>query len=386
MRIAYFGGTFDPPHRAHLHVARAAADTFALDRVLLAPTGIQPLKASSPQAGYADLAAGRPAAAAKLFEAALAQDSSRAGLYQDLPRAYALAGDWPDARRAYAEAIRRTASHAAASGDPRDRITLQELQGENAAATDEFAFELVDTLCAPSNAVGCGLSLPLVQRLGSAGIGAATAGWSPHLPGDPDPQRVTFYARLLWSNDPGGYQILSRTLQGGVGVRVQPINGIPVYLWAERLFAIGNQSQDNWLLRATAGWETGAGFRASGTRDWTRDWKPYLFVYGDLGRFFIRDRDWLGVLEGRVGATHQPFDNVLLVPYVFLRGELDSAVRSTATDVQIGVGLNLRMRFLQDLMLGYRLQPEIFVRVSHDISRTGGRTGTRFLLGVISRF
>ena len=44
MRIALFGGTFDPPHRGHIAIATAAADTFALDRVLFAPTGLQPLK------------------------------------------------------------------------------------------------------------------------------------------------------------------------------------------------------------------------------------------------------------------------------------------------------------------------------------------------------
>ena len=54
MRIAYFGGSFDPPHRAHLQVARAASEAFALNRVLLAPTGNQPLKSGPPQANYAD--------------------------------------------------------------------------------------------------------------------------------------------------------------------------------------------------------------------------------------------------------------------------------------------------------------------------------------------
>lgn len=54
MRIGYFGGTFDPPHRAHLAVAVAAARAFRLDRVLLAPTGKQPLKAVDSVAPYAD--------------------------------------------------------------------------------------------------------------------------------------------------------------------------------------------------------------------------------------------------------------------------------------------------------------------------------------------
>jgi nicotinate-nucleotide adenylyltransferase len=44
MRVALFGGTFDPPHRGHLAIATAAADAFALDRILFAPTGLQPLK------------------------------------------------------------------------------------------------------------------------------------------------------------------------------------------------------------------------------------------------------------------------------------------------------------------------------------------------------
>jgi nicotinate-nucleotide adenylyltransferase len=52
MRTAIFGGTFDPIHRAHLVVAREAADTFALDRVLFIPAAHPPLKEAS--AGYDD--------------------------------------------------------------------------------------------------------------------------------------------------------------------------------------------------------------------------------------------------------------------------------------------------------------------------------------------
>jgi nicotinate-nucleotide adenylyltransferase len=39
-----FGGTFDPIHNAHLAVARAARDAFALDRVLLVPAAVPPHK------------------------------------------------------------------------------------------------------------------------------------------------------------------------------------------------------------------------------------------------------------------------------------------------------------------------------------------------------
>src|SRR5215471_21591421 len=44
MRIALFGGTFDPVHLGHLAVARVAADRFKLDRVFFAPADIPPHK------------------------------------------------------------------------------------------------------------------------------------------------------------------------------------------------------------------------------------------------------------------------------------------------------------------------------------------------------
>jgi nicotinate-nucleotide adenylyltransferase len=54
MRVALFGGTFDPIHRGHLVIAAAAADAYALDRILFAPVGNQPLKSEPPIASYAD--------------------------------------------------------------------------------------------------------------------------------------------------------------------------------------------------------------------------------------------------------------------------------------------------------------------------------------------
>jgi nicotinate-nucleotide adenylyltransferase len=52
MRVALFGGSFDPPHRGHIAIATAAADAFALDRVLFTPAGRQPLKRNGHAASY----------------------------------------------------------------------------------------------------------------------------------------------------------------------------------------------------------------------------------------------------------------------------------------------------------------------------------------------
>lgn len=44
MRLALFGGTFDPIHKAHLLVGREAADQLHLDRVLFVPAANPPHK------------------------------------------------------------------------------------------------------------------------------------------------------------------------------------------------------------------------------------------------------------------------------------------------------------------------------------------------------
>jgi nicotinate-nucleotide adenylyltransferase len=54
LRVALFGGTFDPVHNAHLAVAREAAHAFALDRVLLIPAAHPPHKPNNHLADFED--------------------------------------------------------------------------------------------------------------------------------------------------------------------------------------------------------------------------------------------------------------------------------------------------------------------------------------------
>ncbi len=75
-RIAFFGGSFDPPHQGHLAVARAARAALGLDTVLFAPVGAQPLKPQGSTAGFDDRVAlvrlaiaGEPGFAVSLIDA-----------------------------------------------------------------------------------------------------------------------------------------------------------------------------------------------------------------------------------------------------------------------------------------------------------------------------
>src|ERR1700728_126809 len=54
MRLALFGGTFDPIHNAHLTVAREAAAQFQLDQVWFVPAAHPPHKSDQTSASYQD--------------------------------------------------------------------------------------------------------------------------------------------------------------------------------------------------------------------------------------------------------------------------------------------------------------------------------------------
>jgi nicotinate-nucleotide adenylyltransferase len=76
MRIALFGGSFDPPHSGHIGIAMAAVERLHLDRVLMAPVGRQPLKRDQAQSSFEDrmvmvqlACAGHPQLAANAIDA-----------------------------------------------------------------------------------------------------------------------------------------------------------------------------------------------------------------------------------------------------------------------------------------------------------------------------
>ena len=52
MNIALFGGTFDPVHRGHLNVARAAAKRFRLREIWFIPADVPPHKQKAPVTSY----------------------------------------------------------------------------------------------------------------------------------------------------------------------------------------------------------------------------------------------------------------------------------------------------------------------------------------------
>jgi nicotinate-nucleotide adenylyltransferase len=95
LRIALFGGTFDPIHNAHLRIAREAAGQFALDRIWFNPASRPPHKSGVTRTPYehryrmVELAC----AGERLFEASrLEEGATNSYSIQTIERVHALLG------------------------------------------------------------------------------------------------------------------------------------------------------------------------------------------------------------------------------------------------------------------------------------------------------
>ena len=80
LRLGVLGGTFDPIHRGHLAVARAALASGSLDRVLLVPSGVPPHKSGVTTPGEQRLEMVRLATRAESQLLACDLETSREGV------------------------------------------------------------------------------------------------------------------------------------------------------------------------------------------------------------------------------------------------------------------------------------------------------------------
>ncbi len=84
MKLAIFGGTFDPVHLGHVALAREAAERFQLDRVLFVPAAHPPHKSGVTHASYAHRL--------RMLELACAEESrfEVSRLEEDTSRSYSI--------------------------------------------------------------------------------------------------------------------------------------------------------------------------------------------------------------------------------------------------------------------------------------------------------
>lgn len=96
-KIGVFGGSFDPPHAAHLTLARSALQHLALDRLLILPTGQAWHKQRTLSPAHHRLAMAKLAFGDLARVAIDAREIDRPGPSYTIDTLREIAADWPGA-------------------------------------------------------------------------------------------------------------------------------------------------------------------------------------------------------------------------------------------------------------------------------------------------
>lgn len=341
-------------------------------------------------AGYRQRGEGLPAEAARSFERAQALDPARVRLLAEAGYARLAAGDRQAAVDRFVEALDRlppmTQTEPSPAGRPPSEPSLRErLRREVREASRTWTMSAFQSwrprgAAGPSgsSAAGSGAGAAGLQRDGLiAAQGGAELAWRlPEMRTEAGGRQAEVFARALWSQRGDTLTINDRSVQGGVGVRWQPLPGSAWRLTAERLVAIGDDATNDWLVRLA--WGATMGDQPEpGRRAW-----PAGQFYVEAGRFFEGSGTTAVYAEGRLGVTAPLRSGWTLSPHaVFATRELrpDPSAESWA---EAGLGVALRRAFGGTAHVADRGRFEWLIQYRVGVSGAG-RQGWLFAASVL---
>jgi hypothetical protein len=154
-----------------------------------------------------------------------------------------------------------------------------------------------------------------------------------------DERTLDVFARMLWSTDPRSLRIQSNSQQGGIGLRFKPLREHSLYFAVEKLIKIGDNSQDDWLLRASYGWVDGYEMRP------TQNAWNYTSLFADLGVFTDRSHTRAVYLEARQGRSFRTAERWIVTPMVVANTRQQSPDPGRVNYSEAGVGVSARYVF-----------------------------------------
>lgn len=221
--------------------------------------GLEPNAVASQGLAYALLESDEPAQAAKAFARALKHlDPPPGPLLADLGYAHLRAGERGEARAAFVRAIDTLETEQGPSG----RATIETLRREIRELDQTLSGALwqgwrdrgARGLAAGTTGAGAADGWASVPAAG----GGIDLAWREPLARAPGRSPFEWFGRLLWAIEPGTTDLDRRATQLGLGLRIRPQSTPHAWVSAERLFAVGGDGQDEWLLRAAWGRSWGA--------------------------------------------------------------------------------------------------------------------------------
>lgn len=171
-----------------------------------------------------------------------------------------------------------------------------------------------------------------------------------------DGETLHTFVRTFWGYKSDSIAIDRDTIQGGAGLRWKPIDDQSFYLSGERLFRIGSQARNDWLLRASYGWDTG--YDIEPVRD---DW-PFATIFTDAA--WIPGPQWVVFLtgEGRYGHSFKHRQQTVITPHVMAGIYNTTDDLDSTSVVEFGPGISIKYWFDDTKYEAYRSAAEAIVQ------------------------
>jgi len=278
-------------------------------------------------------------AALRLFETALDRDPENVSLYKELAYLPLYNGHNNEATQRFRQDIDQALNDPQfAEGDTRAlERDIEQMRREVQRLTHRFDLALYQAWRSNTQQVRTSPSVFGEGVIPSQGGVELT--YQPPGIGFRDERIFQIFGRFLWSTEPRSLNVDDDSLQGSLGVRYKPFRQLNAYFSIERLFKIGHQAENNWLLRITYGWDQGARLKTG------ESLRPYSFLYGDLGYFVEHPSNVAFYGEARQGLALQVGNAVMLTPHLVLDGRYQTLQPDRNAYMEGGLGASLKYFF-----------------------------------------
>ncbi|MFH0925771.1 MAG: tetratricopeptide repeat protein [bacterium] len=185
------------------------------------------------------------------------------------------------------------------------------------------------------------------------GIGIA---YRPPVIGYRDEQVFQLVSRLLWDTKPHSLKMKTESLQGTIGFQYKPFRLNNFFVGAEKLFKVGSQSTDNWLLRGLYSWSNGIDLEKEKS-----SWN-YTTLYGDIGYYTDKPSTTIFYGEARQGVSFKYKCPLIFTPHLVIDGLWQDPDPVDGSYLEGGAGISLKYLFNETCYKTYQFSTELLLQ------------------------
>ncbi len=291
--------------------------------------------------GYAYMESGRYDEAIRLFESIVEREPDFPKIYQDLGYAQIQNINNDAAIYWFKRGIDYQSGDFSLLNDKQGNIgkNIDRMQREVGKLTNRYDFSFYQVYRSNADDLR-GAASPSLDGGATPSQGGAKFTYQPPVIGFRDDRIFQLFARALWNTAPRTLKMDDESLQGGIGFRYKPLKNHGLFVGIEKLFEIGVNSIDDWLVRAQYSWDKKLAVSDTKNSDYY-----YLSVYADLGFFSDSSPGRIFYWETQLGKKFQFGPGIVLSPHLIANGQYQDSDMKNDSYTEAGLGIAMQYPF-----------------------------------------